>query len=265
MSVYEEIKQERKKLKGQGLKAHLSYFWDYYKIHTLAAIVIIITLSVLIHDVATTKPFAFYAMMLNSNVSSAQEYYEESFAKYAGIDTTTYDCLIDTSASFHTQLFDDMTIASSQKIMANISAKELDVIAADLETVLYYANQDTFLDLRNIYSDSELEALGDRIIYVDQAYLDYLDSEEYQTYISTGEFDASNEYAVRADNFNKTLTYELESPDTMENPVPIALNLEGSAALAETGAYTGNTPAAALIINTTRPEAGKKFLEYLLK
>ena len=32
-SVYGEIREQRKKLKGQGFKAHWDYFWEYYKIH----------------------------------------------------------------------------------------------------------------------------------------------------------------------------------------------------------------------------------------
>ena len=30
MSVHEEIREQQKKLKGQGVKAHLQYFWDYF-------------------------------------------------------------------------------------------------------------------------------------------------------------------------------------------------------------------------------------------
>ena len=264
-SVHDEIRAERKKLKGKGLKANLEYFWDYYKIHTIVAIFAIILLAILIRDIRNNKPYGFYAMMLNCGASEAQTAMEDEFAPIAGIDTTTYDCLIDTTSSFHTQTFDELTVATSQKIMAVMSAKELDVIAADIPTMLFYANQETFLDLRTVYSEEELQSLSDRLIYVDQAYLDYLASEEYQTYISTGEFDENNKFAVMADNYNKTLSYDEQSPDTMEQPVPIAIKLTGSQVIDKYGLYYGQECAVAVVINSQHTDVDMKYIDYLLK
>ena len=63
MSVHEEIREQQKKLKGQGIKAHLQYFWDYYKIHTIVALAAIIFIVVLVKDVTNNKPYAFYALL----------------------------------------------------------------------------------------------------------------------------------------------------------------------------------------------------------
>ncbi len=264
MSVRQEIRDQQKKLKGQGFKAHLEYFWDYYKIHTFVAIFVVILLSVLIHDISNNKPYGFYAIMLNSGSVGAQDYLEENFAAYSGIDTKEYSCYIDFSSSYDLNLITQTTVATSQKIMANMAGKDLDLLAANEDIFLHYANQESFSDLRCVLSSEQIAKYQDLFVYVDQAYLEYLNSDEYQTYISTGEFDSSNKYAVMADNYNKNMEYPSTDPTTMENPIPVGIDLSGSKLLADVGAYHGTTPVAGIIINTTRPELAAKFIDYIL-
>ena len=96
MSVHEEIREQQKKLKGQGFKAHWEYFWEYYKIHTIVAICVVILLAMLIRDIGSSKPYGFYAIALNSGASYSQDILEKDFVEYSGFDTTNYDCYIDT-------------------------------------------------------------------------------------------------------------------------------------------------------------------------
>lgn len=264
MSVHEEIREQQKKLKGQGFKAHLDYFWEYYKIHTFVALGVIILLSMLIHDIRNNKPYGFYAVMLNTGSSAAQDILEQDFAPYAGIDTNEYSCFIDTSSSFDLQVITETTVATSQKIMANMAGGDLDILAADSDIFLHYANQESFNDLRNVLSADQISKYQDLFVYVDQSYLDYLNSDEYQTYISTGEFDSTNKYAVMADKYNKSMEYPTTDPSQMENPIPVGIDLSGSKILADTGAYHNTTPIAGIIINTSRPELAASFIDYLL-
>ncbi|MBQ3795635.1 MAG: hypothetical protein II842_05030 [Butyrivibrio sp.] len=264
MSVHEEIREQQKKLKGQGFKAHWDYFWEYYKIHTLVVVCVIILLATLIRDVKDNKPYAFYAVAINSTASAAQDILEKEFAEYSGINTEEYDCYIDTTQTYNLQIIDEMTIATSQKIMANMAASELDVMMADSTVFTHYANQETFLDLRTVLSSSELSELSGRLVYVDQAYLDFLNSEEYQHYISTGEFDAENKYAVMADAYNKDFTMPTTDPTEMQNPIPVGIKVDDSAALANVGAYDGASPVVGIVINTKHTEVSKQFLWYLL-
>ncbi len=265
MSVHEEIREQQKKLKGQGFKAHWEYFWEYYKIHTLVAVCAIILIATLVHDIKDSKPYGFYAVAINSTASAAQDILEKEFAEYSGINTTEFDCYIDTTQSYNLQMIDELTIATSQKIMANMAASELDVMVADSTVFTHYANQETFLDLRTVLSASELDELSDRLVYVDQGYLDYLNSDEYQHYISTGEYDAENKYAVIADAYNKDFTMPTSDPNEMQSPIPVGITVADSAALSNAGAYRGADPVAGIVINTTRPEISVAFLNYLLE
>ncbi len=224
-------------------------------------------MGTLIHDISNNKPYGFYAVFLNSGSSTAQDYLEACFAPVSGIDTENYSCFIDTSESYDLEVITETTIATSQKIMANIAGGDLDVLAADSDIFTYYANQQIFVDLRTILSDEQISKYQDLFVYVDQSYLDYLDSEEYQTYVSTGEFDANNKYAVIADNYNKNFVYPPSDPAQMENPVPVGIKLESSQALSASGAYvlTGTTPVAGVVINSSRQKLGVNFIEYLLE
>ena len=37
-SVWDEVKEQRRKLKGRPFREKLSWFWEYYKIHTLVVL-----------------------------------------------------------------------------------------------------------------------------------------------------------------------------------------------------------------------------------
>ncbi|SFB85915.1 hypothetical protein [Butyrivibrio sp. YAB3001] len=265
MSVHEEIREQQKKLKGQGFKAHLEYFWEYYKIHTAIALFVIILLSMLIHDIRANKPYAFYAVMLNAASSPAEEVLEKGFSDYAEIDTDNYSCLIDTSSTFDLSVMTETTIATSQKIMANIAGGDLDILGADSDIFTYYANQNVFVDLRTIISPEQIKEYEDKLVYVDQAYLDYLDSEAYQNYVSTGEFDPNNKYAVMADKYNKDLTFTAVDKSEMENPVPVGIKLDSSNIIKESGAYQSQSPVAGVVLTSKHTDLAIKYFEFLLK
>jgi hypothetical protein len=265
MSVHEEIREQQKKLKGQGVKAHLQYFWDYYKIHTIVAIAVIIFIGILIKDIKNNKPYAFYGLMLNSNSSSAEEIIEQEFAEYAGIDTTQFSCFVDTSATYNQEIIDEVTLATSQKIMANLSAAELDVIAADKNMFLYYAYQDIYTDLRTLYDDAFLSEHAQDIIYVDKGLIDYIASDSYQDFLLNGQYDESNKYAVMAAEIYNSGEYPEISVEDMQEAIPVGISFEGASILEKTYMYQGQTPVIGIISNTTRLDTAKSFVEYILK
>ncbi len=262
-SVNDEIREQREKLKGQGFKAHLEYFWDYYKIHTIVAVVAIIFVVTLIRDIANNKPYALNVLMVNSQGTETQSYLQDGFVQYAGIDTSTEAVLVDTSSNVITSSIDSTTVATSEKIMALIAASELDVFVSDPSVAYHYASQDTFMDLRDVMTAEELDKYSGRLFYVDRAYMDYLASEEYSNYITTGKFDESNKYAVLADDFNRNFAYGEMDPGEMDDPVPVGVIFTDSAVLEECGAYPDKKAIAAIVINSKRTENAKAFIEYL--
>ena len=265
MSVRDEIKEQQKKLKGQGFKAHWDYFWEYYKIHTFVAIAVLIFVAITIRDIANNKPYAMYAMFINNKGMETQSILQDGFAEYADIDTSSYAVIVDTSSNFMSSIVDTTSVATSEKIMAMLAAHDLDVIVGDENTMGRYASQDTFIDLRTIYSEDELKELSDSIFYVDQGYIDYLNSEEYTTYITSGEYDENNKYAVMAKQYEEDFTYQRVDKEDMDDPVPVGFILEKSKALESCQAYPDEAPIAGIAINTQRVDAAKSFVEYLMQ
>ena len=265
MSVHEEIREQQKKLKGQGFKAYWDYFWDYYKIHTIVAIAVIIFIVILVRDITDNKPYSLYALMLNSSAAEAQDYIESSFAEYSGIDTTQTTVMVDTTSSYNMEIIDEMTIATSEKIMANISASELDVLSADKNMFAYYSYQDVYLDLREVFDEDFLSKHSDILFYVDRGLIDYIASDEYQDFLMNGTYDETNEYAVMAADIYATGEYPDIPVEDMKNPVPVGFYITASSVLEETGAYYGNEAVAGIIVNTQRLDAAKLFIEYLLQ
>ena len=267
MSVNEEIREQRKKLKGQGFKAHWDYFWEYYKIHTIVALIVIIFIVTFARDMLNKKPYAVYSMFINAAGLETQDKIQNGYAEYAGIDMNKETILADTTAGFSLSNMDNATVATSEKIMAVMAAKELDVIVADTNTFGHYSALETYADLRDIYSDEELAAWDSQglIFYVDQGYVDYLTSDYYSDYLTNGQYDKSNKYAVMAAKYNETFEFPVQDKSEMDDPIPVGIYLKSSTILNETGAYPEGTPIAGIIINTQRPENAKNFLAYLMQ
>ena len=115
MAVRDEIRQQRQKLKGQGFKAHWEYFWEYYKIHTIVAVVAIILVVTLIRDIANRKPYALYSLFVNNQGMETQLLLQDGFAEYAGIDTSSENVLVDTSSNYIGSSIDQTTVATSER------------------------------------------------------------------------------------------------------------------------------------------------------
>jgi hypothetical protein len=267
MSVHEEIREQRKKLKGQGFKAHWDYFWEYYKIHTIVALIAIIFIVTFARDMLNNKPYALYSMLINAAGLETQEKIQNGYAEYAGIDTTQEAILADTSAGFSLANMDNSTVATSEKLMAVMASNELDVIVADTNTFGHYASLETYMDLRDVYSADEIASWDSQglIFYVDQGYIDYLTSSTYTDYLTNGQYDKSNKYAVMAAKYNETFEYPVQDKSEMDNPVPVGIILKNSKILTDCGAYPNEAPIVGIIINTERIDNAKKFLAYLMQ
>ena len=66
MSVHDEIREQHKKTKDMTLQGKLSYFWYYYKIHAIVAILVIIFIISFVRQLMTHKEYGFYAAFINA-------------------------------------------------------------------------------------------------------------------------------------------------------------------------------------------------------
>lgn len=250
MSVSAEIRAEQKKaLKKMSRKEKLSYFWEYYKFHTLGVIVAAGILFSILWDMTHAKDTVFYAYMLNSYGLDSTAL-SLDFASFANLDPEQYECYINLS-SLDLNAFAEMDIALVQAIMATVQAGDLDVIASSSDVFSYYTRGDFFMDLNTLFTEEELAPYRNHLYYMDAAVV--TDPQEA----------AEKEAAMSAEE----KAADLEShrhPERMKTPVPVGVFLTDSAFVKATGCFpTDLQPIFGVIISSKRPENAKAFLNYL--
>ena len=292
MAVWDDIKKQHKKVRKKGFKAMVSYFWDYYKVPTAVIIVIALFSFYLIRDMASNLPYGFYAMMINSTMHPDGEVIGEDFAGYAGIDTSSYNVLIDTNQTLSTSSYNTYDVSTQERIMAITAAGDLDVMIADQSVFEQYARNSYMTDLRELMSEDELKKYEGFIYYVDGAIIKAIEDGTYEQASSESTADNENQdsqddpsvagsdsaatdetisdeeisYMLGISSPSSIVSEEafvLPDPDSMEDPVPVGIILSDTAFMQSTNTYAGSVPIFGIIGNSSRTDLAIKFLEYL--
>lgn len=158
---------EREKLKQMNRKDKLWYIWSYYKFHMMAAVIVVF----LIYAVASTVyrssfTTALYCMCINSRTEAEMDFtpLEEDFAAWLDLGSKE---TITTETSFisYGDAATDYSYASMAKITALVSAKDLDIMLCDSETLNHYASLSAYLDLEASLPPELLALVSDRLFY----------------------------------------------------------------------------------------------------
>lgn len=253
MPINDNPNEQWQKLKGQGFKAHLAYFWEYYKFYVIGGILAIVFITALAKDIGSNLPYGLYTIMLNSTNTSTdtQNALEAEFAEYEGIDTNELDVFIDTTTSISVDSYDEYTMSNMEKIMALTAAKDIDVMTADPEMFAYYAKSEMFYDITELFTEEELESIGAQYYYIDQDYIDYISSEEYQNNLT------SDTEVADYTEFSST------NPEDLGNPVAFGIVVTDAPVITDNNLYTGTEVIAGIICNTQRVDTAKDYIMYL--
>lgn len=228
-SVNDEIREQRQKTKDMSLKGKFAYFWDYYKIHTIAVIVGIALVVSFVHQMAENKPYAFYATLINAAANEENTdtsvLWEDEFLEFAGIDADAYRVCIDTTLSISADSNSQYEMAYRQKMAAMMNAGDIHAIVADTETFESYAHVDTFYNLSELFTKEELAPYADLLYYTDAAAFD----EDSGSTLTEMEAAQKAFYAKVIDH---------SDPSAMEKPIPVGIRIPASGnKMAEAGYY----------------------------
>lgn len=219
-----EYKAEvREQLQNMTFKQRLSYFWDYYKIHTIAVTLFLVLSIIFVRDWVTQKNVMLNAMLINSGLLLDEEEISTDFVAYAGIDGDKNTIYVDSSSYLNTELFDSSSMATAQRVNAMAFAGQLDILVGDTETVDYYADSEYFADLKEVLPVSLQEKFQEQFLY----------------------FDFTNE------SNGETLS------------VPIAIDISGSPKIKEWGVYIDTPCYLGFLATSPHLETAITFLEYL--
>lgn len=143
-------------MKQRTWKKILEYFWMYYKILFLAILAGVIIVSYFIYAKVTEKEYAFHAMLLDIHTNVQEEALAEEYAEYAGIDRKKYEVQISTSLLFSDAASGNYAMGSLARFYSLIGTQELDACMMLEEDFIKYAGAESFLDLRELFTEEEL-------------------------------------------------------------------------------------------------------------
>ena len=257
--VIDEIRQQQMKTKEMSAKGKLEYFWDYYKVHTIVAILVIFFAAMFIRDIATAKDYNFYSILFNARQLSGDSL-ESAFSEYAGLDTENYECYIDASTGLSLTSFTEYDMATVQKLMATIQIGDLDTVVFNSELFNNYAGNEMFLDLRTVLIKEDLNTWKDYLYYIDYVEV-AAEREDVDVEESPAEKDAADNEKRQQEILEETNRHR--SPEGMAEPVPVGIFMEASPFAEKSGAYSDLVPVFGFVSTSKRTETGKQFLEFL--
>ncbi len=267
----EEIREQRKSLKGKGIGAYLQYFWDYYKWAALVVILAVVLVIYTLVSVLGKKDTALNAVFLNADnsLSETEEKMVSDYASYAGIDLDTYDVdimlsLYQTSGGGSGSTYD---MAAQSTIDTQIQSHTLDVIVCEPGNFEYYATLSEFVDVRTVLSDEQIRKYQDSFCYVDVTELERVQAEiadmNYESLESTSaDTSDSSESSLSADDAGALLGTD---PSVMDDPVPIGIIVTDASYIADHEIYAGDEAILGFALNSERTSAAAEFLEFLFE
>ena len=257
ISIQDEIKKQRKSLKGRPFKEKLAYYKDYYLITTIAVVAVAAFIIYLVNSIASNKDYCFYANIVNaSNIDGTL--LSESFAEYASLDTENYSCFIDTDTFESVDGTSTSDIGSQTRFAGLIATGDLDVTVFNSQLFYRKALNDVYLDLKDVLTEDVLKEYEDKdmVYYIDRAEITAAD--ENDDVILE---DSEDSYMTLEE-----LTEELKihtDPSAMEEPIPVGIVLSSSSLVTELNAYPESIPVFGIIANSSHVDNAISFLNYM--
>jgi len=159
------LREEREKLKPLSAKARLEYFWDYYKIQTGIASVILVFLISVVASVLTRKESRLHVVMINA-VSAENTLFDDWFAQ-AGYNAKKEEITVTSNWMLDLETGGETDVVTVQAVAALFAARDLDLYISDRAAFDYFAPPGAFTDLREVLGADAVEKLGDRLYYCD--------------------------------------------------------------------------------------------------
>lgn len=207
MPIIDEIKEQQEKIKNKNMKSKLSYFWDYYKVHTIVILAVILAVSIFISDlVKGPENCIIHALMLNGYPSVDTDELMNEFLTENGYDPSDATAYLEGNLTYTVGSTDNDTVSTMQKFLVMAQAGSLDFLIANLDIINYYSDQMLFYDLRDILPADMLQEY-DKAGYLIYAQMDSdsselspvgIKGEAFPKLMATGAYDADANPVIAA-------------------------------------------------------------------
>ncbi len=243
MTIREAIRAKQRQMRERSPQARRAYFWEYHKAAVIALAVALLACILVAVDVFGKKDVAFHGMFLNAEERQSGQLIAD-FAKAIGIDPEKEEIKLDSALKISQNANSTEDLYGIQSLVTRISAGAIDTVACDGELLISFGYLGYLADLRQVLTAQELERLDGSLLYVDQAVLDAL-----------------SEAALDPEGVLQDYP-DPGKPDTMEDPVPVGILLNG--ALDGAFRFSGGAAAIGVTATTNRMETCQVFLRLVL-
>lgn len=165
------FKKEVEKIKTMNKKDIPWYIWEYYKFPIIAIVMTIVIVGMLIQGwVENSKPNLISGAYINAPTSlgSDEDYISRTFFDYLDKDPKKNNMSIRTNLNLSTDpnTIDQMSMATTQIISAQIVSKDLDFISGSADVIDYYTQTPAiFFNLKEILPDDLYQSLEENFYY----------------------------------------------------------------------------------------------------
>ncbi len=175
MDLKQEIKEGKSKFKTLSFGQKLIYIKDYYSLHILVAIILVIT-AFAIYKTYEAKNFntVLYVALVNNDKSvwdedddSYETLLSAPYAASIGIDNDKDRVVIDNNYIMDYDRDSEMSVYSAESLVAMIYAANLDILMGNELSLDYFCEDDYtfFHPLDVIFDEALLNKHQDKIIY----------------------------------------------------------------------------------------------------
>lgn len=253
MAVMDEFRDEREAIKSAPLKKKLAYFWTYYKLPTIIAVVAVALIISFVIVVNSSKETLLNGILLNCK--SEGEYTKEDlmdeFFEDQGIDSDKceLELIMDLAykASGEDEDYSVKNDTANQTILVYSEAGTLDFITGSYDVLMDIAYKGEFADLSEILTEEEYAAY--------EPYFLYLDMDVYNQRKAILE-DGGDASSIQLP--------DCTDKDSMKEPVPVLIDMSQSEALVKLYDDPAETLALGISGSTDNLEKTLDFVEFLM-
>jgi len=164
-----QFKELKSTLSTMTYKEKLQHLWTYYALKTVVILLCLIMLFSIVLASCENRQINVIVggVMVNVDISDAGEHYlKDGYKAFVGSESEKDRVSLSymSLGSAETTVNSDNYYAL-QSVLALVAGKDLDYLITDEEAFLTLLKQDIYADLRNVYTEEELETMGEAVVY----------------------------------------------------------------------------------------------------
>lgn len=157
-----DLRQQAAVMRGMPLGKKLQHIWLYYRWHILAVLLVLCIVVSLVQQTAYNRKQSLISGIFVNNSTSAEGYahLKEDYLSYCGDDGHhRVDLVEERQIDFSAEVLPETDAANFMLLTSMISARSLDYIITDEETLTALDEEEVVLDLATVLPQTMLEEL----------------------------------------------------------------------------------------------------------